>query len=146
MQCRLTEVSSTQREREQRDGGNDIKWVGHALNSYTCCLHFSQINMAPRFTKTLPLSLSLSPPPTPFPLPPSSQILSSLSSSVSILQGPRISFLTLKSFAWAERVLQLIQITQKERALCWAVLLLMDSYNLHFNTVTDDSEVHFIFY
>ncbi len=87
--------------------GNDIKWVGHALNSYTCCLHFSQINMAPRFRKlSLTGSLSLCPPPTPFPLPPSFRILSSSSSSssssysfpsVSILQDPKISVLTLRA-------------------------------------------------
>lgn len=85
MQCRLTEVSSTQRERERREqGGTDIKWVGHALNSYTCCLHFSQINMAPRFTK-LSLTGSL--------VLPSTDPFSSSSSSFppSILQGSKIS-------------------------------------------------------
>lgn len=59
-------MSSTQRERERTEKrGDDIKWAGHALNSYTCCLHFSQINMAPRFRKcslTLPSAKSHSSP------------------------------------------------------------------------------------
>ena len=50
---------------DKKRWGDDIKWGGHALNSYICCLHFSQINMAPRFRKrslTLPSTKSLSSP------------------------------------------------------------------------------------
>lgn len=51
-------VRKREREREGSAQGNDIKWVGHGLNSYTCCLHFSQINMAPSLYR-LPLSFPL---------------------------------------------------------------------------------------